>query len=137
MRALVAEAGLTSRVELDSAGTDAWHVGEPPDPRTCAAAERRGYDLYGQRARQFQRADLERFDLVIAMDRTNLLVLQRLAGTRTSPKLRLLRSFDATAPAGAEVPDPYSGGATDFDAVLDICERSCRGLLDYVQRQLT
>lgn len=136
MRALVAAEGLASRVEVDSAGTDAWHVGEPPDPRTCAAAEKRGYDLYALRARQFQRSDLERFDLVLAMDRTNLLVLQRLAGTRTDPRIRLLRSFDATAAAGAEVPDPYSGGAADFDSVVDMCERACRGLLDYVQTQL-
>ena len=137
MRALVTAADLASRVELDSAGTGAWHVGEPPDPRTCIAAERRGYDLYELRARQFEPADLDRFDLVLAMDRTNLLVVKRLAGARTTPMIRLLRSFDATAPAGAEVPDPYSGNAADFDDVVDICERACRGLLDYVRTQLT
>lgn len=133
MRALVATAGLTSEIELDSAGTGAWHVGEPPDPRTCAAAERRGYDLRGLRARQFQRSDLERFDLVVAMDRANLAILQRLAGARTEPMIRLLRSFDATAADGAEVPDPYGGKAADFDGVVEICERACRGLLEFVQ----
>lgn len=136
MQALVAAAGLTSQVELDSAGTGAWHVGEPPDPRTCDAAEQRGYDVRGLRARQFQRSDLERFDIVLAMDQANLAVLQRLAGARTEPMIRLLRSFDPTAAEGAEVPDPYGGRVADFDRVVDICERACRGLLEYVQKRL-
>lgn len=136
MRHLVAAAGLADRVKLDSAGTGAWHVGEPPDPRTCDAAAKFGYDVSELRARQFQQADLDRFDIVIAMDRANLAALEQLAGKRDRPIVRLLRSFDVTAPPGAEVPDPYGGRGADFDGVVEICERACRGLLDYVRAQL-
>jgi protein-tyrosine phosphatase len=116
---------------IDSAGTSGYHVGEPPDPRATEAAKRRGIEL-DHRARKFTRADLDRFDLVLAMDRSNLAALQRLVGARTTPTVRLLRSFDPTAPAGAEVPDPYYAGAAGFEEVLDQCERACAGLLDYV-----
>jgi len=133
MRGLVIAAGLADRVELDSAGTGSWHVGESPDPRTCAAAERRGYDLSELRARQFQTPDFDRFDLIVAMDRANLATLERLRGRVATPPIRLLRSFDPTAPDDAEVPDPYSGDAEDFDDVVDICERACRGLLEHVR----
>ena len=126
MRAMADAAKLD--VTIDSAGTGSWHVGELADPRSRAAAEERGYELT-HRARQFTAADFDHFDLVIAMDRQNLANLERIAGGR-SAKLRLMRSYDPTAPSGAEVPDPYSGGADGFDEVLDICERACRGLID-------
>jgi protein-tyrosine phosphatase len=133
MRALVTEAGLAGTIVIDSAGTGSWHIGEQPDPRTRDAAARRGIEL-DHLARQFTRADFDRFDLVLAMDRANLEVLERLAGARTHPEVRLLRSFDPTAPEGAEVPDPYyAGGRTGFEEVLDQCERACAGLLAYVR----
>jgi protein-tyrosine phosphatase len=132
MRRLVEEAGLGERVTLDSAGTGHWHVGELADPRTRTAAAKRGTEI-SHRARQFVAADLERFDLVLAMDRDNLTALRRMLGDRPAPRLELLRAFDATAPAGAEVPDPYAGGPAGFDHVLDLCERACRGLVDYVR----
>lgn len=135
MRALVDAAGLAERFELDSAGTGDWHAGELPDPRTRAAAARRGLALT-HTARQFTRRDLERFDLVLAMDRANLRHLRTLAGERNPPELRLLRSFDPTAPEGAEVPDPYAGGETGFEEVLDQCERACAGLLAHVRARL-
>ena len=133
MRGLVNAAGLADRVELDSAGTGDWHVGESPDPRTRAAAERRGYDLSELRARQFKTPDFDRFDLIVAMDRANLATLERLRGRAVTPPIRLMRSFDPTAPDNAEVPDPYSGGDDDFDDVVDICERACRELLAHVR----
>jgi len=132
MRRLIEEAGLAERVVLDSAGTGNWHVGDLPDPRTRAAARRRGYRL-DHRARQFVAADLPRFDLVLAMDRSNLANLERLARGQAAPEIRLLRAFDPAAPAGAEVPDPYAGDGDAFEEVLDICERACRGLLAHVQ----
>ena len=135
MRELVAAAGLADRVTLDSAGTGAWHAGELADPRTRAAAARRGIEL-GHRARQVTAADLDQFDLLVAMDGANLAVLQRLARGRSAPGVVLLRSFDATAPADAEVPDPYSGGADGFEEVLEQCERACRGLLAHVRGAL-
>lgn len=128
MKKLADEAGVA--LELDSAGTGAWHTGELADPRTRAAAQRRGIDLV-HRARQLGAADFDRFDLLVAMDSANLAVLQRMARGRSGSvaKLVLMRSFDATAPAGAEVPDPYTGGEAGFEEVLDQCERACRGLL--------
>jgi protein-tyrosine phosphatase len=135
MARLVAEAGLAGRIELDSAGTGAWHIGELPDPRTREAARRRGIEL-SHRARQLRREDLERFDLLVAMDADNLRNMQRLAGPRPRAGLHLLRSFDPTAPAGAIVPDPYAGGEAGFEEVLDICERACAGLLAHVRAAL-
>jgi protein-tyrosine phosphatase len=136
MARLLAESGLADRVVIDSAGTGGWHAGELPDPRTRAAARRRGIEL-DHRARQFTRTDLDRFDLVLAMDEDNLRHLQRLVGDRARPEVRLLRSFDREAPPDAEVPDPYyTGGDDGFEEVLDQCERACEGLLAHLRRQL-
>lgn len=135
MAKLLAEQGLADRVTIDSAGTGAWHVDELADPRTRAAARKRGIELT-HRARQFTRQDLEQFDLVISMDRANHAHVTTLLGGRTHPEVRLLRSFDATAPVGAEVPDPYSGGEEGFEKVLDQCERACAGLIDHVRSKL-
>lgn len=135
-RKLAVDAELDGRLTIDSAGTGAWHVGELPDRRSRSAATRRGYDLT-HRARKFTTDDFDRFDLVLAMDRDNYDSLQRLARSRTHvPMIRLLRSFDDTAPADAEVPDPYSGEDDGFEDVLDICERACRGLLDHVRSRV-
>jgi protein-tyrosine phosphatase len=136
MLRLLRGAGLDTKVTIDSAGTGAWHVGELPDSRSCAAAKKRGYELT-HRARKFTANDFDRFDLVIAMDRDNHDALQRLARQRTHvPPIRMLRSFDPDAPEGAEVPDPYAGEDDGFEEVLDICERACRGLLEYVRSRL-
>ncbi len=135
MGKLLRDAGLSDRVVIDSAGTGAWHIGELADPRSRAAASKRGLELT-HRARQFTRHDLDRFELVIAMDEQNLRHLTRLLGTRSTPVVRLLRSFDPAAAHGDEVPDPYSGGDSGFDHVLDLCEQACEGLLAYVRTQL-
>lgn len=134
MARVLEEAGLATAITIDSAGTAAYHLGELPDERSRAAARRRGIDL-DHRARQFTRADLERFDLVVAMDHQNLQHLHRLIGGRASPALALLRSFDPSAAPGAEVPDPWSGGEQGFEDVLDQCERACRGLLAHLQER--
>jgi protein-tyrosine phosphatase len=135
MERLVADAGLAGRIEIDSAGTAAYHVGELPDAQARAAARRRGIELR-HHARQFTRADLDRFDVVLAMDAQNLDRLRQLAGQRTAPIIALLRGFDPTASAGAEVPDPWGGGDAGFDEVLDQCERACAGLLAHMREQL-
>jgi protein-tyrosine phosphatase len=136
MQRMIDEAGLSARVTLDSAGTGDWHVGERADPRSRDAATERGIDIT-HRARQLVAADLDRFDLLVAMDRDNLSAIQRLRGDRSQPEVRLLRSFDAGAPAGAAVPDPYAGGPDGFAHVLDLCEAACRGLLAHVAGRLT
>lgn len=116
------------KLEIDSAGTAHYHVGEPPDRRTVAAARRRGYDLAGLRARQIQPDDFHRFDFVLAMDRANLSELEsrRLAGA--TAEVALFMSFAADNEY-QEVPDPYYGGTEDFERVLDLCEAAARGLL--------
>lgn len=135
MERVVAEAGLGASVLIDSAGTAAYHIGELPDERSRTAARRRGIEL-DHLARQFTRADLDRFDLVIAMDRENLQHLKALLGARATPEVVLLRSFDPTAALGAEVPDPWSGGDRGFEDVLDQCERACKGLLAHLRARL-
>ena len=135
MARLLEEAGLAARVTIDSAGTGGWHVGELPDSRSREAARRRGIELT-HRARQLARPDLDRFDLVVVMDSDNLSRVAAMSDPRARAEIRLLRSFDPTAPAGAIVPDPYAGGPEGFDEVLDICERACAGLLAHVRKVL-
>ena len=132
MRRLIAEAGLEGEVEVESAGTGGWHVGHPPDDRATSAAAARGIELVGE-ARRVSARDLDRFDLLIAMDRSNLRELLAVAPDEdAAEKVRLLREFDP-ASAGApdlDVPDPYYGGDHGFETVLDLVEAACRGLLD-------
>ncbi len=133
MRALLEREQLTTRIEVDSAGTGAWHVGEPPDRRSRAAGKRRGLQIDG-RARKVVVEDFDRFDFLIAMDRSNRADLERLApNAETAAKIELLRSFDPDAPADAEVPDPYYGEGDGFERVLDICEAACLGLLAHIR----
>lgn len=135
MAKLVRDAGLADRITLDSAGTGDWHAGELPDPRSRAAAKKRGLDLT-HRARQLTRADFDKFDLLLVMDDDNLRHVRLMLGGRKTPEVHLLRSFDPEAPPGAPVPDPYSGDDDGFAHVLDLCERACAGLLDYVRARL-
>jgi len=135
MRHLLKEAGLDAVVEVDSAGTAGYHAGEPPDARARAAGRRLDIEV-GGRARQFKRADFERFDYVLAMDRTNFEDLSDLAGSDEARKrLHLLRSFDASSLSGASVPDPYYGGDEDFDDVVQICLAACTPLLEKLRRE--
>lgn len=128
-RYLVEQIGKEHKYIIDSAGTSAWHVGEPPDPRMRRIAARQGLVCEG-RARQFQRADFDNFDLIIAMDAENQETLQRLAPDEEAcAKIRLLREFDSQGRPGAPVPDPYYGGISGFEEVYEIVERSLRGLL--------
>jgi protein-tyrosine phosphatase len=134
MRHLVKDEGLAKQIQIDSAGTGDWHVGEPPDRRASAVGAARGIPLSGT-AQQFTAADFARYDHVIAMDRSNRDDLLRMASSPADrAKVRLLRSFDASAPADADVPDPYYGGSRGFDEVFDICDRACRGLLAHLRR---
>lgn len=134
-RKLLRERRLEGRVEVDSAGTHGYHVGESPDPRTQRAAAARGYDLSSIRARKVAAQDLEYFDLVLAMDRNNLEVLRcmcppELAG-RLDLFMRYARNFDDD-----EVPDPYYGLGHGFDLVIDMVEDAANGLLDELAARL-
>jgi protein-tyrosine phosphatase len=131
MRGLVAQAGLDGEVEVESAGTGSWHLGDPPDPRAVAAAAERGVELDGA-ARQVTEADFDRFDLLIAMDRSNRDGLLRLAPDEDARgRVRLLSDFGNGEPA--DVPDPYYGGEEGFAEVLGIVERRCTMLLDEIR----
>jgi protein-tyrosine phosphatase len=127
MRAIAAREFPSLEIEFDSAGTADYHVGEPPDRRTVAAARRRGYDLSGLRARQVQPADFERFDFVLAMDHANLAELDDRPRSGTAHVGLFLEYAPETGVA--EVPDPYYGGVEDFERVLDLCEAAARGML--------
>ena len=131
-------AGLTGRVEVDSAGTGDWHVGEPMDPGARAELSRRGYDGSRHEARQIQQHWLARYDLLLVMDLTNLASLRQLADSEAglSSRIQLMRSFDPAAPAGAEVPDPYYGSSDDYAEVFELVEAAAKGLAAQLAAEL-
>lgn len=129
---LVEEAGLGHLIDIDSAGTHAYHIGEPPDPRAQKAARSRGIDLSRQRARRASSHDFEVYDYVLAMDRDNHAVLTEICPAGHEEKLRLLMEY-APELQIAEVPDPYYGGPNGFERVIDMVEVATRGLLDEIR----
>ncbi len=131
-RGLAARAGIGERVGADSAGIIAYHAGEPPDERARAAAARRGYDLAGQTARQIARRDFDSFDYVIALDRGHHGQLLALKPTDPPARLRLLLEY-APALGTLDVPDPYYGGAADFERAMDMIEAAVAGLLEAIR----
>ena len=128
-RKYVADAGLVDKIHTDSAGTHAYHSGEPADRRAQAAASRRGFSLEGIRARRVTDADYEHFDYILAMDEDNLVVLRERAPESRLNKVSLFLEF-AESRRETEVPDPYYGGAAGFERVLDLVEEASRGLLE-------
>ena len=129
---VVNEAGLSARIRSDSAGTHAYHIGDPPDARAQRHAAKRGYDLSALRARRVEAADFERFDYVLAMDENNLSLLTRDCPNEYAGKLALLMSYGMQAEPIA-VPDPYYGGPQDFEHVLDMAEDAAQGLLRHIR----
>lgn len=130
----VRDAGLADRIIIDSAATGAFHVGNPPDPRTVAAAARRGYDLSAQRARQVRPEDFHHFDFILPMDRMNLGNLKALQPKDFQGHLGLFMDFSRQRQYG-QVPDPYSGDADGFELVLDLIEDAAEGLLAHIRRE--
>jgi len=124
----VADAGLSGRIHVDSAGTHGYHVGEPPDARAQAHAARRGYNLSAQRARQLTRRDFADYDLLLVMDDNNEHAARALCPPGSENRLYRLTDFCTTLQAH-EVPDPYYGGADGFEHVLDVVEDGCAGVL--------
>jgi len=127
-RYFVEQAGMSDRLNIDSAGTHAYHVGEPSDRRARAAAERRGMSLEGISARRVSADDYERFDYIIAMDEDNMARLQAEAPEGHGARLHLFLEFADVSET--DVPDPYYGGAAGFERVLDLVEAASRGLLE-------
>jgi protein-tyrosine phosphatase len=123
LRHKLREAGLADQVEVASAGTGDWHVGNAPDQRSQAAAKSRGYDLSAQRGRQVSRADFATYDLILAMDHSNLRNLKALQPARGRAELDLfLQRYQLQVD---EVPDPYHDGEQGFEQVLDLIESAC------------
>lgn len=127
-RKLVADAGRSAEIEIDSAGTHGYHQGAPPDPRMAETLQRKGYTVAG-RARKIQADDLQEFDLIVTMDEDNLATVRSLdrAG-RLHRKIRPLVEF-CSAPGEPDVPDPYYGGQRGFDHVIALLEDGCAGIL--------
>ena len=132
-RKLVQEENLEHLFEIDSAGTHAYHIGEPPDERAQAACARRGVDISGLRGRKATAADIRKFDYILAMDRENYENLLEISTAGYENRVRLFMEFAPDRPE-EEVPDPYFGGASGFDRVLDMIEEAARGLLAEIRR---
>lgn len=134
-RERVIAAGLEAHIRIDSAGTGDWHIGRAPDPRTREAAARRGYQMDTLRARQVGPQDFYEFDVVLAMDNTNLADLQAMQPADVNVTLGRFLDY-STAASVKEVPDPYYGGEDGFDRVLDLIEGGADGLLDALRERL-
>lgn len=132
----VKHAGLDQRIHSDSAGTHGYHIGDAPDVRSQWHAAQRGYDLSGLRARQVAVDDFARFDFVLAMDESNLALLRRDCPRAHASKLALLMTYGAGGETIA-VPDPYYGGASGFERVLDMAEDAAQGLLRHIRSRYT
>jgi len=122
-------------IDIDSAGTHAYHAGEPPDPRARRAAAERGVDLSGQRARKVVLEDFARFDLLLAMDELNQASLTDLSPSEHHQRIRLFLEF-APQLSRSDVPDPYYGGSNGFEYVLDLVEEASIGLIEHLQQRL-
>lgn len=135
-RKLISEQGLLETIEIDSAGTHAYHVGHEPDRRAQMAAQQRGIDLSDLRARQVALIDYESFDYILAMDNSNYDILVAQSPAHAKSKINLFMSF-APSRKEREVPDPYYGGQRGFDIVFDMIEDASKGLLDDIRKRLT
>jgi len=129
----VQQRGLTHCIEVDSAGTSGWHINEPPDPRSISAALTRGYDLSTQRGRQVTEQDFAEFHYVLAMDIQNLQALRALCPLHYDGYLGRLLDFSKSK-RRLDVPDPYHGGSSGFELVLDLIEEASEGLLQHILR---
>ncbi len=132
------KAGLGGKVAVDSAGTGDWHVGEAMDSRARAELSRRGYDGSGHEARQIRASWLDDYDLLLAMDRSNVANLRTMAAgdPALTGRIRLLRAFDPGSPPGAEVPDPYDGGPDDWTEAFGLVEAAARALARQLSAEL-
>ena len=131
-RQMVEQAGVAGDYLIDSAGTHAYHEGEPPDLRTLAAARRRGYDLSRLRARLLAPADFTRFDWLIALDEGHHRILTQAGRGQRTARVRLLLEF-SPRDVGRSVPDPYGGSEEEFERVLDLIEEAVAGLLKFLE----
>lgn len=135
LRARIGASSLRGLVELDSAGTGDWHVGEPPDRRSVANAARHGVDISGLRARQLAAADYREFDWLLCADRANLRDVRARAPADATARSALLLDWCGTEPDG-EIPDPYTGGPAQFEHVFQLLDRAADGAIARLRREL-
>jgi len=133
-RAHVSQADLYVEIHIDSAGTHAYHVGEPPDSRATSAARNRGIDISSQRARAVEAGDFHRFDYILAMDDSNLEILERMRPEDSRAELKLLVDY-CSDPDIDHVPDPYYGGKDGFEQVLDLLDIACAGFIIHLRQR--
>lgn len=131
-RTLVRKKNLVEEIQIDSAGTGSWHIGQPPDKRSQEAANLRGFDISNQRSRQINNNDFETFDYLLAMDSANIETLQTMISSEFLGKLSLFLEF-APHLGYSEVPDPYYSGLDGFELVLDLIEEASQALLNHIQ----
>ncbi len=131
---LINERGLEDFFEVDSAGTSAYHIGEPANSKSQRTAQKHGITLHSK-ARQFQQSDLDYYDLILAMDNENLSNVKQMASGNHEDKIGRMRDFDPR-PGDGEVPDPYYGGPEGFENVFQIVKRSCQQLLDELESHI-
>ena len=132
-RKLVAQGGVRPEVQVDSVGTHDYHVGEPPFAAAVDAARRRGYEIEHLVARRISPGDFDHFDMILAMDRGNIVHLRTIAPTRCKSKIELLLEYGDKF-QGKDIPDPYGGEAKAFETALDMIEDGCRGLVGLLRR---
>ena len=120
-------------IDVDSAGTHAYHIGNPPDHRAQHSALRRGYKMHDLRARAVQSSDFEEFDYILAMDKENLTLLRQRSPQQHTNKIQLFMQYGKNADPDVEVPDPYFGGHQGFELVLDMIEEASQGLLTHLR----
>ena len=135
-RHMVEEAGLGKAISTDSAGTHGYHIGDPPDHRSCTAAAARGFDLSALRARKVTAGDFHDFDLILAMDQGHLAHLTAMRPKDATADLKLFLAFHPSSHA-KDVPDPYYGGPGGFTEVLDMVEATSRALLTHAKGKLS
>jgi len=129
---VVRKVGLEHEIFVDSAGTHAYHVGEPPDRRAQSSALKRGYQMHELRARKVAVNDFSDFNYILAMDNENLELLQQRCPDQFSNKLELFMNYGTGLYSNQEVPDPYFGGEQGFELVLDMIEEASQGLLKHI-----
>lgn len=135
MRSIVEAAGDGLSIRIDSAGTHAYHEGEPPDPRAARVALQRGINISNQKARAVQPTDFHSFDFILAMDQDNLDLLESMRPENSRAQVELFLNY-SKASHGASIPDPYYGGSTGFERVLDMLVEAGRGFMEHLQRRI-
>lgn len=135
MASIIKKNDLQDMIEVDSAGTSGWHEGELPDERMRLHGERRGYD-FCSRARKFRRSDFDDFDYILVMDRQNFANVRAMAtGQEQTDKIHMMTEFSRQYTHHDHIPDPYYGGTSGFELVLDLLEDACEGLLQTIKKE--